>query len=156
MIETSTVARASKMAGYTSAEMIFRFSVAVTFEYSTYRRRTASRLPLRSPASSEAVYTRGKRSPWAIKASDRADPDRTRSWTSSRIAWNAGDATRLFRRSRDWTSGMPAFSSVASSWLKIRNSRMLMLWDCGRRRDSPATAPLGFMERTCRPFSWSS
>ena len=35
-----------------------------------------------------------------------------------------GLVTRRRRMSSDWTSGMPAFSSVASSWLKTRNSRV--------------------------------
>ncbi len=33
-----------------------------------------------------------------------------------------GDSTRRFSRSSDCTSGIPALSSVASSWLKTRNS----------------------------------
>ena len=48
MIDTSTSASAIRIAGYTSAEMVFRLSVAMTFAYSTYRRSTVSRLPLRS------------------------------------------------------------------------------------------------------------
>ena len=37
---------------------------------------------------------------------------------------------------------MPAFSSVASSWLKTRNSRVLMLRRCGRRSDTPRDGAL--------------
>ena len=55
MIETSTSASAIRIAGYTSAETVLRFTFAMIFVYSTYRRSTLSRLPLRSPASSDAV-----------------------------------------------------------------------------------------------------
>jgi hypothetical protein len=37
-----------------SAEIVRRRTVPITFSYTTYRRMTASRLPLRSPAMSEA------------------------------------------------------------------------------------------------------
>src|SRR5581483_11599546 len=92
----------------------------------------------------------------AAKASDRALPDRTRSWTSSSTDRNSGEVTRPFSRSSDWTSGMPAFSSVASSWLKTRNSRVLRLRRWGRRSERPAIAPFGWTERTKRPFSSNS
>ena len=51
---------------------------------------------------------------------------------------------------------MPALSSVASSWLKTRNSRVLTREDCGSRSEKPATAPFGCIERTYKPFSSSS
>ena len=35
-----------------------------------------------------------------------------------------GLVTRRRRMSSDWTSGMPALSNVASSWLNTRNSRL--------------------------------
>ncbi len=38
-----------------SADMVFRFTLAMILVYSTNRRSTASRLPLRSPAISEAT-----------------------------------------------------------------------------------------------------
>ena len=52
---TTPEARAIRMAGYISAVTILRFTVAMIFVYSTKRRSTVSRPPLRSPASSEAV-----------------------------------------------------------------------------------------------------
>ena len=57
-------------------------------------------------------------------------------------------STRRFSRSSDWTSGMPALSSVASSWLKTRNSRVLIAPPlrqaaARRRRRRPSAAARG-------------
>ena len=68
-----------RMAGYTSAEMVFRRTLDTTLTYATYRRMTCSRFPLFSPAISEAVYTPGKRPPCASNASDSELPPLTRS-----------------------------------------------------------------------------
>src|SRR5579864_630504 len=154
MNETSTSDSATSIAGYTSADTVLRLTVAMIFVYSTKRRRTASRLPLRSPARSDAVYTRGNRSPWAAKASDSAVPERTRSWTSSSTCRSVGVVTRPLSRSRDCTRGMPALSSVASSWLKTRNSRVLIRRRCGScSSEIPAIAPFWRRERTNSPLS---
>ena len=49
--------------------------------------------------------------------------------------------TRRRRISSDWTSGMPALSSVASSWLKTRNSRVAILRRCGSLSEPRPRAP---------------
>ena len=61
-------------------------------------------------------------------------------------------STRRFSRSSDWTSGMPALSSVASSWLKTRNSRVLIRRRCGSCSDSPPMAPLRLEREDVQPL----
>jgi hypothetical protein len=87
----------------------------MVFVYSMYRRRTVAISPDRSPEARLELYSLGKRSPWAAKASERAAPDLTRSRTSMR-AWR--NATFLRRSTSAWRlvmMGSPAWIRDASS-----------------------------------------
>ena len=86
--------------------------------------------------------------PAMLMAADIAVPERTFSCTSSSSWRNSGDSTRRFSRSSDCTRGMPALRSVASSWLKTRNSRGGTRRLLGRRTATPAIAPFGCSEST--------
>ena len=57
-----------------------------------------------------------------------------------------GLLTRRRRMSSDCTSGMPALSSVASSWLKTRNSRVAIRERVGRAQGAERQPP-GALDR---------
>jgi hypothetical protein len=63
---------------------------------------------------------------------------------------NTGFGTRCRRMSSDCTSGMPALSSVASSWLKTRNSRVSP-GGAAAARARPRPAPAAAIARTTAP-----
>ena len=77
----------------------------------------------------------------------RPSPTRTFSCTSSSTRRKVGDVTRLRSRSRDWTSGMPARNRVASSWLKTRNSWVLMASALGQVERHPGDGVLGLKRK---------
>ena len=83
--------------------------------YETNRRNTASRLPLRSPATRLAANICGYREPSCRKASDSAEPDLIRSRTAARDRLKRGSLWRSTMRSIDCVSGRPALRSAASS-----------------------------------------
>ncbi len=124
------------------------------FEYSTNRRSTVSRLPLRSPASSDAVYTLGsRRAVRAERVRQRRCPSAPARARRREPRLNTGESTRRLSSSSDCTSGIPALSSVASSWLKTRNSRVGMARSVAAARvPKPPMRALGLQRKDVQPL----
>ncbi len=122
-----------------SADIVLRFTVAMIFEYSTKRRSTAveAAAPL-AGQQRRGVDARNQRARARRTRPTARCPTRTRSCTSSSTPRKTGDSTRRLSRSSDCTSGMPALSSVASSWLKTRNSLVGIRRDWAKLQRQPA------------------